>query len=223
MKNDELLLNSLCDKYGSDKGSLIFNFKSDTYNGFPHNYTKVYANIFAPIKNQKLNIFECGLGTNNTNFESNMGVLGKPGASLRVWRDYFINSNIYGADIDGDVLFEEERIKTGQMDQLNNQSVVNFFDKFNNFIPDIIIDDGLHTLEAAISLHQSCFKYLVPGGIYIIEDILRSNVQALKDYLFKYTDKYELIELDIEGLNREDNIMAVIYKNHVDKTIGKEV
>ena len=45
--------------------------------------------------------------------------MGKPGASLRVWRDYFPNAIIYGADIDKDILFAEERIKTFYIDQLD--------------------------------------------------------------------------------------------------------
>ena len=40
-----------------------------------------------------------------------------PGASLRAWRDFFPNATILGADLDREVLFEEERITTGYMDQ----------------------------------------------------------------------------------------------------------
>ena len=39
-------------------------------------------------------MFECGLGTNNPNLKSNMTENGIPGASLRVWRDYFFNAKI---------------------------------------------------------------------------------------------------------------------------------
>ena len=33
-----------------------------------------------------------------------MSINGKPGASLRAWRDYFVNSVVYGADIDKNIL-----------------------------------------------------------------------------------------------------------------------
>ena len=45
-------------------------------------------------------LIECGLGTNNINFKSSMGINGKPGASLRMWRDFFPSARIIGVDID---------------------------------------------------------------------------------------------------------------------------
>ena len=48
---------------------------------------------------------------------------GKPGASLRVWKDYFINSRVYGADIDKSILFEEDRIKKFYVNQLDSSSI----------------------------------------------------------------------------------------------------
>ena len=47
---------------------------------------------------------------------------GKPGASLRVWRDYFYNAEIYGADIDK-TNFSEKRIKTFFVDQLDKKEI----------------------------------------------------------------------------------------------------
>ena len=40
-----------------------------------------------------------------------MGIKGKPGASVRAFRDYFDKAIIYGADIDSKILFFEKRIK----------------------------------------------------------------------------------------------------------------
>ena len=39
-----------------------------------------------------------GIGTNNPNIESSMGKDYKPGSSLKVWKEYFLNANIFGAD-----------------------------------------------------------------------------------------------------------------------------
>ena len=41
-----------------------------------------------------------------------MTLSGSPGASLRVWKDFFSNAKIYGSDIDKDILFNEDRIFT---------------------------------------------------------------------------------------------------------------
>jgi hypothetical protein len=71
-----------------------------------------------------MKVFECGVGTNNPNITSNMGVNGQPGASLRVWRDYFQNAEVFGADIDRGILFEEQRIRTFYVDQTNKDSIL---------------------------------------------------------------------------------------------------
>ena len=42
-----------------------------------------------------------------------------PGASLRAWRDYFVKADIYGADIDKKILFNENKIKNFYVDQEN--------------------------------------------------------------------------------------------------------
>ena len=133
-------------KYGSDKG-----------NGW-HNYTILYDHLFNNIRYDALNVFEVGLGTNNIDVPSNMGPNGKPGASLYGWREYFKNSNIYGADIDKRILFESNNIKTYYTNQLNANDITNMWLKIDVDF-DIIIDDGLHECNANInflkfSLHK---------------------------------------------------------------------
>lgn len=209
MNNEELILNYLCDKYGTDKGTNLPHDK----NGLPmHNYTHVYAELFSGIKNKELIIFECGLGTNNINIESNMGVDGKPGASLRVWKEYFPHAHIYGADIDSDIIFQEDRISTGQMDQLSEKSINQFFNKFNNFIPDIVIDDGLHTADAAISLLKNVLPRLALDGLYIVEDMFLEDVDAINNFLSLFDNIQTKLYSDINGNTRVDNNLLVIKK-----------
>ena len=54
---------------------------------------------------------------------------GKPGASLRVFRDYFLNAKIYGADIDKNILFTSDRIFTYYVDQLDEISILSMWNK----------------------------------------------------------------------------------------------
>ena len=72
-----------------------------------------------------------------------MGISAKPGASLRVWRDYFPGANIFGADIDQDILFSENRVETFYLDQTSKESIDAMWRaiKISDF--DLIIDDGL--------------------------------------------------------------------------------
>jgi hypothetical protein len=86
-KNSSCELSRLCDVYGSDKGEL----RSDghPYNWPSHTYSEFYSRLLSLSRNSIKNVFECGLGTNNPNLPSSVGIDGKPGASLRVWRDFF--------------------------------------------------------------------------------------------------------------------------------------
>ena len=95
-------LSQLMNHYGSDKGG-----KNNH-----HNYSDYYSEIFYHKRNEVKNFLEIGLGTNNEELPSNMGKDGTPLASLKAWRDYFLNANIYGADIDKNILKNEDRIKT---------------------------------------------------------------------------------------------------------------
>jgi hypothetical protein len=195
-KLDELLritnksqneLSLLCDLYGSDKGTLC--------GRTAHTYTSVYEYLFSNIRSEVTLVFECGLGTDNPNIPSNMGINGRPGASLRVWRDYFPNAHIIGVDIDKDILFSENRIETGWLDQTLSETIIGYFkslaEKYrNNF--DIMIDDGLHTFEAAKCLFENSFSQLKTNGTYIIEDMCDNDVLKFKDYFKRYFTKNEV-------------------------------
>lgn len=150
---------SILESYGSDKSTT-------------HNYYLVYQ----PILSYLLNIspspltLEIGLGTNNIKFKSNMGRLGSPGASVRAFRDFDPRLTVYGADIDSQILFQEERIKTDWVDQLKLDSLETLFTKIGQPL-DLIIDDGLHNFEANLKTLNIARNYIKIGGWIVIEDI----------------------------------------------------
>lgn len=158
-------------KYGSDKGRL-------------NNYTPIYSALFREHYDRPLLIFELGLGTNNTALPSNMGPYAAPGASLRAWRDLFPRALVYGADIDRNILFREDRIETFFCDQLDPAAVQGLWSNpgLQNGA-DVIIDDGLHTLQANITFLEESLDRLRPGGVYIIEDILGNDIDELYEQL----------------------------------------
>ena len=159
-------------KYGSDKGH------------GSHNYTTVYSALFKGRHDQPLRIFELGLGTNNPGFASNVGVYGVPGASLRGWRELFPNALVYGADIDRDILFQEDRIRTFYCDQLDQAAIRELWSQPDlRGGMDIIIEDGLHTVEASLSFLDGSLEQLRPGGVYVVEDICQNLVDEWYDRL----------------------------------------
>jgi len=205
------ILDILCEKYGSDKGYCEYTGQH-VFPWNPHNYTDHYHELFGHCRQYIQNVLECGLGTNNTQFKSNMTETGMPGASLRIWRDYFPIANIVGLDIDGSVLFTEERIQTYQCDQTDTQQV---FDTLYNLDRqfDIIIDDGLHEFEAGFLFFHVASKFLTPNGVYIIEDVKEHDFRTYKKILGS-NDKYfvKFIELERDDEQVHDNNLIVIRK-----------
>mgnify|MGYP006143864881 CR=1 FL=1 len=91
----------LCELHKSDKGYVNYNLAAPYSEFKPHNYANYYFDLFGDIKNEVKLVFECGIGSLDENVISNMKERGTiPGASLKVWRDYFKNAFIFGADID---------------------------------------------------------------------------------------------------------------------------
>jgi hypothetical protein len=209
-KNPDSLLNSLCDKYGTDKGEVKTG--DHPYPWASHTYADFVERHFDHCREYIKNVFECGLGSNNPNIQSSMGVNGKPGASLRVWREYFPNANIFGADIDAAILFKEERINTFFVDQTKPQSITQMFQQINVEDFDLMIDDGLHTCEAGICLLENSFHRLKSNGIYIIEDVSIASLMAFKSYFSGRHYKVDFVNLYREGHPIKDNSLIVIRK-----------
>jgi hypothetical protein len=201
-------INSLCDKYHTDKGG--FDPQDKTYPWTSHNYAYFYDDLFSQIRPYVRNLFEFGLGTNNIQYDDNMGVNGSPGASLRLWKDYFPLANIHGADIDTSVLFNEERIYTHYVDQLTPSSFTDLWNNYTETQFDIIIDDGLHTFEAGICTFENSFFKLKPGGIYVIEDIRSSSpTQFLSYFKDRREFNFQIVQLNRTSGDRPDCLVVI--------------
>jgi hypothetical protein len=126
-----------------------------------HNYTEVYELFFSPLKNTAKKVFEIGIAG---------------GGSLEMWRDYFPKATIYGIDIVPKGELDSDRLKTFVADQASRRQLAAFIARFGGFY-DIIIDDGGHTMEQQQVSLGFLFKYLRPGGYYVIEDVHTSLPQ----------------------------------------------
>lgn len=131
-------------KYGQDK--------------FFHSYYLLYDILFEPLQNEKINIFEVGY------FQ---------GGSARLWLDYFpkahvrvIDINHLLADKDNPRLIDCHRFK---LDILDSSKLSKEY--FEDFIPDIAIDDGSHLLSDQLHFIKVMYEVMKPGGYIIVEDI----------------------------------------------------
>ena len=206
----------LCEIMGrnrSDKGSI--NIESSW-----HNYTTFYYSIFKDLHEKQLRVFELGLGTNNINIPSNMGSGGRPGASLFGWSEFFYNSYIFGADIDSDILFNTDKIKTFYCDQTNPEIIKKMWsepDLQDNF--DIIVEDGLHTFNANVSFFENSIHKLKPNGYFIIEDILKREEYLFENKIKEWESQYKdclftLLKIP-SSCNNYDNTLLVVVKTAV--------
>lgn len=156
-------LNELMVKYGTDKQREV------------HNYVQFYEQYFAKLKNEKLKILEIGI------YRPPLGSRASVGASLKTWRDYFVNSEIYGVDLDPFTDVDDDRIKTVRANQelrFNNgdmNGLSDVIEKFGNDF-DIIIEDGGHTMLQQQLTLGFMFKFLKPKGLFIIEDLHTSYI-----------------------------------------------
>ena len=177
-------------KYDTDKSSQrnnITNFRHC------HPYTLFYDGLFKQKKDEKMNIAELGIG-----------------ASLLMWKEYFVNADIYGFDYDDELInifkqkFNNERITLFNIDVSKKDSIVKAFSKLN-VLYDIIIEDTTHQFEDQIRVIEHIYQHLKPGGILIIEDIFKSYnendyIKRLTPILKNFQDFY-FIELDHTNKN----------------------
>lgn len=149
-------LEKLAVKYGTDKYG-------------KHHYTDVYYDLFKDKRETVKKVLEIGIAE---------------GASLKMWRDFFPNALIYGADNDKERvenLQGEDQIYVFKCDQSKENDLLNMLD---DILPgpndlDLIVDDGSHKPEDQIStcltlLKTNALRY--GNTLYVIEDVADENV-----------------------------------------------
>ena len=97
------------------------------------------------------------------------------GACVKI-RDVAPNSRVFGADIDRNVLFSEDRIQTAYVDQMQPDTFHELKLQFGTDHYDLVIDDGLHTIAANLNTLLFAIRTLNPGGWVVIEDIWNGQI-----------------------------------------------
>lgn len=182
-------LDALALQYGSDKTPLI-----------KHHYTQFYWPFFEQRRETVRKLLEIGVGdakemawTKVPNYQT--------GASLRMWRDYFPNALIYGADIKPLVL-HEERIAVYRCDQSHGADLLWLLSRTGADM-DVVIDDGSHLPDHQVFTCKTLMPHLPQDVTYIIEDVGHPEIKAA------------LSEYDVEEVNfkprcsRDDRLLIV--------------
>jgi hypothetical protein len=174
-----------------------------------HSYTPQYHNLLSSMRDTAKIVVEIGIG----NIPLMIGISGRnylPGASLRMWRDYFSNAKIIGCDILDNVLFQEPPIHTFKVDQSSEASLINLMNtvKLIGDYADFIIDDGSHIEEHQIISFKALWPLVKKGGLYIIEDVFENNLEKYSHLHEKFNFVDAQVELIYRGLNDWDNFIA---------------
>ena len=170
-----------------------------------------------------------------------IGVYG--GESIKLWRDYFVNSEIIGFENNLEYCFERlgdtsrERMTFIDGDQSKEEDLIKFSETYSNV--DVILDDGSHKMRDQQITFAKLFKMLKSDGIYILEDLHTSFevVMPEKDWcgwgdssktitlnmleLFKKTGRIESDYMTQDEMDYlSENIKSVeIYKNRPDWSV----
>lgn len=106
----------------------------------------------------------------------------KDGASLRMWRDYYPEAEIWGIDINEPI--EVEGCKVMKRDATDPTI-------FHAYMPesfDVIIDDGSHMTKDQILAFKMLKWRVKDKGLYIVEDI---HTSFIPDYINSITTAYD--------------------------------
>ena len=88
----------------------------------------------------------------------------------RLLTRFHATHQVYGADIQEDCMFEDERIKTYLCDEKKKEDIVELVKKTGSDI-DIFIDDGSHHPNDQVLLARTILPLLKNDVIYVIEDV----------------------------------------------------
>ena len=131
-----------------------------------HHYTRYYNFYFSSIRDNNLNVLEIGV---------------ERGSSLKMQKEYFKNSNIYGIEKNISVV-DKDLVKECIIFE-GDQTDIKFLKKVCDSVEDgfdIIIDDGSHITSDQVETFEYLFKKMNSGGIYIIEDLQTSYRKSYK-------------------------------------------
>ncbi|MGI9254166.1 MAG: hypothetical protein ACR2J8_10490 [Thermomicrobiales bacterium] len=138
-------LNDIGLRYGTDKADR------------KHDYLRHYETELGGLRDEPFDLLEIGV---------------RFGDSIRMWHDYFPKATIVGVDIKTVALGSGlDRFIFHRGDQADAAFLDSLIDTYRF---QVMVDDGSHFWDHQIFSFQHLFPALLPGGVYICEDLLTS-------------------------------------------------
>ena len=219
LKNDfQNIFDAACDNIAKNEYSdLCQSFiKNHCNRPTVHNYSQLYNELLKNYRDENITFIEIGIGTNNQDVPSAMNENYTPGSSLRGWRDYFTveEMNIYAGDVDPRILFQDQRISTHYLNQLNPKSILSFINQFGiqDIGVDFVLDDGLHEFRSNITSLITFWPYLKKSGLYLIEDLDMANYHRMLEIISSLALSANVAGYELPSYNKDDNRVIVLQK-----------
>jgi cephalosporin hydroxylase len=142
--------NTLREIFDSHSGRLIHK---------QNHYIEIYETYFAKYVNTDVVLLEIGIAH---------------GGSLQMWKKYFGDkARIFAIDINPECKsLEGENVKIFIGSQEDKKFLINILKEIPR--PDIIIDDGGHTMKQQITTFEMLYDHVKDNGIYLCEDTCTS-------------------------------------------------
>ena len=154
--------------------------------GYIHEF---YDRILSPRKDSVSKLLEIGIFNGN---------------SLELWRNYFSNAQIEGADVNQcKRIIGQDRITQ----QIGNAYTLEFLSRFEKESYDVIIDDGPHTFETMSFFLTHYLSLIKPGGVLILEDIINRDWTP-KLLLLVDNTKYKVSTVDMRNKQQNPHLLA---------------
>lgn len=170
-------------KYGTDKCPQI-----------KHAYTPFYYQLLKDRRNTIKKVLEIGIGgrhhdwtTTNVIYDPKLKRYYHRAASLYMWREFFPNAHIYGADNAPETLVQDERLTTYLCDERKKEDIEQLIAQTGQDV-DIFIDDASHDWKHQAFLARIALPLLTKDVLYIIEDVGHPYhlLNELKQYIYYY-------------------------------------
>ena len=165
-----------------------------------HSYLPIYQTLFESKKESAKNVLEVGIHC---------------GGSIKLWSDFFPNATVYGLDVI-DIIKSDIKNRTNvKLYTWADAYNPDFFNAtFSGMKFDMLLDDGLHTLESMKQFITLYSQVMTDDGILVIEDIQDWNwiaelINTVPDNLKQYIKTYDLRA----NKGRYDDIVFTIDKS----------
>ncbi len=179
-----------------------------------HRYTQHYHRHFSHLRNENVKLLEIGIGGYDNPDHG--------GSSLRMWRDYFPNGQIFGLDYYPKPGVGGDRIRTYSGSQASPQTIASILNDVEGGLFDIIIDDGSHRSEHVVATFHMLFQHVAPNGWYVVEDVQTSYWPTFGGFIHSHTrapTTIEFFKTMIDGLNWEEMHIPGYSPNYTDINI----